>query len=534
MVLKKPYAFLIKHFRAIHLLLLIPMIYLIIKTRAIVGFLSSYIASDYSLNFSTVLSSLSSNYINILMYVSVIVILVVFIAMSILLQKKEKPTKFYNISIVYYIIIFLLITASYKVFAGIEADTLEDVAVRLIRDVGYMIHYSQYLFVIFTFIRGIGFNLRKFNFKSDIQELEISSEDSEEFEFLVGRDTYETKRTIRRFFRELRYYYLENKFIFTVITVIAVIVIGTLIYMNREVYQKVYKENENFSFGYLNLKIKDSYISNLSNNGKEIKKNKTYMIIKLQITNRYREDIEFNYGNLGLIVNKKVIQPDLSVASYFTDFGNPYNGTLVKGLTNNEYILVYEMDSALTNAKFSLAAYSHYDSTPGGLGAVNKEVNIKPKRISSKVVTNNVGKGTNINLSTTNLKKTMAAIMNYELTNRYEYQICSNETNCVQNAIYIDYSKDHNKTLLVLDYDLAIDDESTYFSSNKDYKSFFEDFLEIKYTYNRKEYKTKIKLLNPENYSDKLIMKVPSEVNYAESIEAVITVRNVSYNIKLK
>jgi len=74
MVLKKPYAFIIKHFRAIHLLLLIPIFYLIIKTRAIFYFFNSYVSYGYSINFSEVLTNISSEYINILMYIAFLLV----------------------------------------------------------------------------------------------------------------------------------------------------------------------------------------------------------------------------------------------------------------------------------------------------------------------------------------------------------------------------------------------------------------------------------------------------------------------------
>ena len=186
MVLKKPYAFIIKHFRAIHLLLLIPIFYLIIKTRAIVYFFNSYVTYGYNLNFSEVLTNISSHYINILMYISVIIILLVFVSMSIILQQKEKPTKLYNICIIYYIMIFLLITVCFSLFNAVEADTLDDILSRFVRDIGFIVYISEYAFAALTFIRGIGFNIKKFNFKSDLEDLEISNEDSEEFEFLVG------------------------------------------------------------------------------------------------------------------------------------------------------------------------------------------------------------------------------------------------------------------------------------------------------------------------------------------------------------
>ena len=101
------------------------------------------------------------------------------IFLSIVLQRKEKPTKFYNISIVYCLVMFILITVSFTIFRAIENDTLSTAMPRIIRDLSILIHYSQYIFIVYTAIRGVGFNIKKFDFKSDLAELEISSEDSE-------------------------------------------------------------------------------------------------------------------------------------------------------------------------------------------------------------------------------------------------------------------------------------------------------------------------------------------------------------------
>lgn len=535
MVLKKPYAFMIKHFKTIHLFLLIPMLYLIIKTRGIVTFFNNYVSFGYSINFSEVLTNISGRYINILMYVSIIIILIAFIFMSILLQQKEKPTKLYNICIVYYIALFIVITACFSFFNAVEADTLDDIFARFIRDIGFIVYFSQYVLVILTFIRGIGFNIKQFNFKSDLEDLEIENEDSEEFEFLVGKDTYEAKRTVRRFFRELKYYYLENKFIFSVIFVIAAVAFSTFLYLTRETKQKVYKENESLSFGQVNIKVKDSFISNLSNNGKTISPDKSYVILLLEIKNRYTVEKDFNHENLGLIVNKKRIQPSISLGSYFSDYGNPYSGTKIPGDSTVNYVLAYEIDKYLVNGSFSLQAYSHTETTPGGLGVVNKEIKLKPSIINSNVVTNTVNRGTSINLNRTNLKNSSVAITDYKIATRFEYQTCKEENDCITNAVSSwDFPSGYNKTLLILDYDLNLDENSTYYNLNRDYKTFFNDFLEIKYDYNRRTYTTKVTLLNLENYKDKLIVMVPNTINSASSISAVITIRNVSYQIKLK
>lgn len=538
MVLRKPYAFLIKHFRIIHLLLLLPMFYLVFKTKEITTFFSQFVASGHSLNFVTITSSLSSNYINILMYVAVIIVLVVLVFISLLLQNKNKPTKFYNITIFYYLGLFILITFSFSIFNMIEEGAISTVSARIIRDLAYLIHYSQYVFIAFMIVRGIGFDIKKFDFKSDLTTLDISKEDDEEFEFFIGADTYKAKRTIRRFIREMVYYYKENKFICNTILVILICIFLTIIYTHREVYDKVYKENEILSFGSVTVKVKDSFISSLSHNGIALKDNKAYLILQVEIQNRYREDKTFNYSNFQLYVNKKYFSPDITMANYFLDYGNPYNGGLIKGNSLTSYVLVYEIDKNLANKKMNILVYSRYDTTPGGLGAVLKTIDISPASVNDKVTTNRVGKGTNINLKSTELKDTTATIIDYELTNRYQYNFkyCPSANNCYDSvsSVQISGREMGRYTLLVMDYDLQLDDKSSYLYSDKNYKSFFEDFMKIKYVVNGNEYTVDVKSVNPANYDDKLIVKVPTNINSATDIESIITVRNVSYSVKLK
>lgn len=538
MIIKKPYAFMIKHFRLIHLLILIPMIYLATQTREIITFFSEYVASNYTFTSNDVLSTLASNYINIFMYIAVIIIMVVFIAMSVLLQRKEKPTKFYNISIIYYLVIFILITVSFTIFRTIENDTLDPVFARLIRDLSQIVHYSQYIFIFFTAIRGVGFNIKQFDFKSDLAELEISNEDSEEIEFLVGIDTYKAKRSVRRFFRELKYYYKENKFIFIMIFVIAIGILGTMLYMNEEVYQRVYNEGDSIASGYLNFTVTDSYISNLTHGGNVLNKDKYYVILLLEINNRYREDHEFNYINLELTVNNKYILPNLSLGNYFTDFGTPYNGTYIKGNTNSEYILVYEIDKNLINQDFLLTVYSHYDASAGGIGSVNNRISLNPTIISDEITTNTVNLGTNINLSNTTLGNTIFTITDYEFTNRYEYsyEYCINANNCIPStdSISINYANDGSRrTLLVLGYELNLDTEVPYMNTVKTYRSFFENFVKIEYEINGQTYTTTATLANPSTYNEKAVLNVPREVGTASRVDIILTVRNISYRIRL-
>ncbi len=540
MILKKPYAFIIKHFRMIHLILLIPMLYLAFATRGIVTFFRDYVSNGYMVGANIVLSNLTSTYINIYIYLAIILILAILITLSLVLQNKSKPTRLYNMGILYYLGLFALITGCFVVFGMIENDTLDNTFARILRDLSMLIYYGQYIFIVYVLIRGVGFNIRQFNFKDDLEDLKISAEDSEEFEFLVGRDTYKTKRNIRRFLRELKYYYKENKFIFTIIFIVIGGVIVTSMFMKKEVYDRVYKEGEATSFGYLNISMEGAYISNLDLRGQVIKEDKTYVIVKINVSNRFRDDKTFNYANVQLVVNTLRISPSITMGNYFADLGNPYGGSLIKGNSENTYILVYEIDKNLVHGgKYELEAYSGTDVSQGGIGVAFKKFRVSPEVIDGEVETLDINMGNVINLDNTEMKQSKVAIINYSLMGRfsYNYQYCVNADNCYtsSNDLYINQNEIGKLTLMVMDYSLLLDDEATYMAySNKDFKNFFADFMRIKYTFNGKDYYSNVSLINPNGYTDKLVFKINSNISSADSISAIITIRNKSFDIKLK
>ena len=71
MILKKPYAFLIRHFRIIHLLLLVPMAYLIHRTFRVVSFFRTYVSNNYT----TSIINIAAEHISYFMYLAVLVII---------------------------------------------------------------------------------------------------------------------------------------------------------------------------------------------------------------------------------------------------------------------------------------------------------------------------------------------------------------------------------------------------------------------------------------------------------------------------
>ena len=86
MILRKPYAFLIKNFKKIHLILTFLLVYLAIKIYGIVKFFSEYASSGYY----NVVSNIAGSHINIFMYIAVILILAAGIFIYMLMYNKKK------------------------------------------------------------------------------------------------------------------------------------------------------------------------------------------------------------------------------------------------------------------------------------------------------------------------------------------------------------------------------------------------------------------------------------------------------------
>jgi len=537
MIVRKPYAFIIKHIKLLHLILLFPCIYLIFKTSNIVEFFSDYVSNGYLILDNLMFYNITRNYINIYMFMGIIFIILMLIIFMYILKRKNKSIGFYKINIIYYLILFVLLISSLSIFGKIETDTLESGIANILKDVISIVYYSEYIFVFLIFFRGVGFNIKKFNFKNDIFDLKIEAEDYEEYEILKGKDNYEKKRTFKRLVRESKYYFKENKFMFIIIFIILIISGSSFLFFKKEVIEREYRENEIVSFGYLNINVKESFVSNLTYNGTEINKDKSFVIVTLEINNRYRESKDFNYTDLQLVINNKYFMPDISLGNYFRDIGNPYNGSKIVGNSNNKYILVYEIDKYLVSAKYKLSVYSKYDSEQKNI--ISKNVVIKPKLLNNNIIENKINMGTNFDLKNTNLKKTTGTLLNYSFTNRYEYTykkcLRNNECYDYKDAVSLNYHTNGSKNvLLVFDYILNLDNDSSYMYSNKTYKNFFEDFMKIKYMLNDKEFIIDTRVRNNLNYNEKLIIEVPKEVSESEVVEAIITVRNVSYNIKLK
>jgi len=532
MILKKPYAFLIKYFRVIHLALALPIIYILIKTGNIVSFFSDYIDANYY----TAITNIAGTYVNYFMYLAIIFILASGIAIYFLMRKKEKSTKFYFFLILFYLIIFIMLTITHGILSGMELNTLEATTARAYRDISYIFYLPQFFFAAFNIFRGIGFDIKKFNFETDIKELEITDIDSEEFELTLGIEDYKIKRNIRRFLREFKYYVMENQFIFTVLCSIIGIIFATIFYLNFEVYNKNYKESQTLSHNNLTMKVVDSIVTNRDHGGNIFKDNKYYVVINLSIENRSKKPQNFDYNNFFLDLGNRRVYPTLDRAGYFMDCGLPLkkDTELVSG-SKNTYVVAFEIQESEVKKEYDLKILEQTTISIGEITPEFKKITLKPEQT---IEIENMGEtklGKIVTFEKSVIGYSSFQVKEYLIANSftYQYQYCYENKTCRELSDKI-LTNSNSVTLLVLKGTYTLDQSTLYYKAARTDRLFPDHFLSVQYRNNEGVKTAKITNKTPATYEEGLILEVPSEIKEAKEINLLITIRNKRYIVNLK
>lgn len=144
----------------------------------------------------------------------VVIALLISIVVLYLMRHKKKPSFFYIFSTCVYLFLIALLIFGKSFIYDLQFTTPDLRFTKIVSDLFFIELALQIPIIVITFIRTIGFDVKKFDFKKDIMELDIKDEDNAEFEFELNLDTEETRAKIRRKVRYFKYYYKENKIIF--------------------------------------------------------------------------------------------------------------------------------------------------------------------------------------------------------------------------------------------------------------------------------------------------------------------------------
>lgn len=533
MIIKKPYAFMIKHFRTIHVVLTILIMYLLAKTNSLFTFFNDYANNGYY----TYANDLTGKFFNFYMFLSIIVIILISAFIYLLMRWKKKSRVLYVSIVIFYFALFVGYLVYFNALSNLPFNEMNVRTVRAYRDIILMLYAPQYIFLIFGVIRSIGFDIKKFDFKKDLEDLDIAEEDAEEIEVSLGKNDYKIKRFIRKTIREFKYYVVENKFFFSVICSIVVLVIAFLVYLNVSVYSKTYYESDIFNINGVNFKVNNSYITDTDLSGKTIRDNKRYVVVGVELKNTNTNRTSLETKSISLLLDNNEYFPNYSLINSFLDYGELYvkNGVLLPNETYN-YLLTFEVPSDLTYNNSTLRLMQDVNVTNGEIKSSYKSVVLNIKEELEKE-DNTYTLGEAIDLSNSTLNKSEVLINQYQLGDTfkedYTYTVGGNTYNGVKmiNASLLNRG---NRTIMKLNMELTLDKDlyiNKYIKTNSDFISYFAS---IDYIHEGINKSTSITLADTGKLTTKNVyIEVPSELKESTSINLVLTIRNKKYVINL-
>ena len=339
MILRKPYAILIKYFKLIHIIMFIFFSYFVFSIRKIYLFFSEYIKTS---NF-TYFDNMSKSYVPGILFVFAIILLALSIGIYLLMHKKEKPVLFYRVMIGYSAFLIGLLIYYVVFFKSLESIVYEPLRIVVNRDISLFTYILNYFFVAVTFIRGFGFDIKKFSFDKDKKELHLDETDNEEYELNVSLEKDDVKSFLNRNKREFIYYFKENKLILSIIGIIILVFAIFYVYYNFFVVNRVYSEGDNITVNKLVYRVNSSTISNTDKYGNEINSQSDYLIINVNVINNYDAAVYIDSETLRVNIDEEYFYPITTACDLFNDLGNCYNKEVLKAKTDNNLNIIYKI-----------------------------------------------------------------------------------------------------------------------------------------------------------------------------------------------
>ena len=495
MVLKKPYAFLIKNFMLIHIILSVLMIYVCSQYRNILSFIKQYINNTASI-------STAGSIIGLTLFLAIVLIIGIAFAIFWLLKYKKKPKLLYLINIGFYTIILILTIVLSSTFANLNEIILDAKTIRLYRDMVNIIIIIQYIFIIAMIIRTLGFDIKKFDFKADANELDIDTSDSEEFEVNVGLNTNKIMRFFRRHLRELKYYYEDNKLVIKILGIIAIVICLLMIAPKIIGRERTYGQNQTVSTLKFQMRVTDSYTTKLKYDGTDVSiKDHTYVILKTSFLGKIDGKNKIDTDRFVLKVGKKTYSPSLKQYDYFTDLGYGYSKQNLAFNTIKPYLLVFVVDDKYIKKSKKLF-YTDYNLE-------ERKIKIKPTDIDTTKEISTANLTNELNYKNTLIGDGTIKINSFEFGNSYD-----------------NISAGYNKKILKLEVDNKIEKYSNF--------DFFNYFVSLYYTKDKDTKKISFTNRTPRNNSNLVYLETSKKVEEADKIYLEIRIRTNIYKYIIK
>lgn len=535
MIIKKPYAFLIKKFRWIHGILFVMLAYLGVRSASIYTFFS-----DYATNHTYTLSStLASEYIDIMSFAVTILAILFSALIYFILSMKNKDRKTYMWLCLYYLLIFAYFIYIFSIFHGLEQTGLKFDSIRAIRDISAIVLLPQIVFLFIILGRTLGFNIKQFDFKKDLEELQIDTSDYEEVEVVFGKNNYKTARFIRKFIRLTKYFILENKFFVTVCASIVVLITSLVVFINMKVYNVDYNENQEIIANNLSYKITNSYIVTKDLSGNILSEDKSYIVVKLIVSNKTTKNSNLTRETYRLENEDDILIPTFGLENQLSDLGKSYSPMELKSGSTETLIVTFEVPTESLKKEYIFKIKNYDDTQFGNIETKYKDIIIKPKEVDNNE--EEIGKyylPINVKLDKSVLESTSISISEYKIDKTFKetYEYCiKKDCNINTNIIKPSTVGKGEVGVLRLKSKTTIDENIHIKKYINDITDIISKFGKLEYRVYGKYKTTSIsKISNKTTNSEYYYLEVPLELEEANKIEIILRIRGTKYTLVLK
>ena len=535
MILRKPYAFFIKYFKLLHAIIAVLVAFLLYRSFTLYNFFRTYV-TDYSSALNDLNPRSLLNMYSFLMVLGVIVVII--ILLSVMIYKK-KPKFLYIYSLIVYVFVIILFGVTYPVLRDISASILDIRFSSALRDFFLIAIVVQAIGLILYIVRSTGFDIKQFDFGSDLQKLDIDEKDSEEIEVALEFDKNKINRKVRYKFRQFKYVYVENKFLINTIGAIALVIIAFVIYFNIGVYTASYSQGSSFSASGVVMNVKDTYLTQKDPLGNSLTDD-MILVVKVDIKSQGGINQTLNTGLATVRIDDKSYGQDVNYAKELYDLGSPYTS---QELTDEfkSYILTFLIPKEDINKKMILKFNDNVSYVKGEIGAKNILVTLNPTNLSENVDGGSKKLGEEESFNDSILGTSSLKINSFEVGDKFQlsYKYCYGTDKCIDSTEYVTPTATGNyfKTLMKINADFSID-QNINSSEISTFVSFLNTFGTINYKVNDNWLSTKINTqsVKPKVAKDNnnYYIEVPSEVKNASEINFTFKIRNYTYKYVLK
>ena len=484
MIFRKPDAFIIKHIKIIHVIILLGIGYLLYKTNDITN-----VYSEVEKSKSIIGTNYSTQIYNTIMYIVLLFCLAMVLMIIIILIKRKKRFVFYLATAILLAFSFVFYILSYSNISTMQKNNVSAPTYLAYSDISRILFYAQSGFVIVWLFKTSRFDIKTFSFGKASYDLDLTDADSEEIEFSLEIDGNELKTKRRRRIRNLKYFYLENRWKINLAIILIVAIIGisinAYIKSNKPIYYGLNSELRTRDY---NIVVTDAYFSYLDYSGKKIEEKGEFIILKFKIKKNFEQEYSFDDSYLSVIINDKAYYANSKYFEYFTDLGEAYKDQKLSQ-EYQDYYLVYQIPYEFSNKEIYIKVSNRFDYKTNRYSyyeiktnyeyldktekvkefRLNDEMNIEAYGVKAKVVINDFD-------IKDKFKVNFNAVVNEKNYNLIEYITPTaedNEDKAIMRLSYEETNSESNKTnfatillkYAIIEYKIDNNEKEGYFYS---------------------------------------------------------------------